>query len=55
VRVLVTGDAGFIASWTSEALVEAGHEVMVYDSFVTRHARYLGRVLDRVPVVRGDA
>jgi nucleoside-diphosphate-sugar epimerase len=53
-RVLVTGGAGFIGSWTGEALVEAGHEVMVYDSFVTGHAEYLGRVLDRVPVLRGD-
>src|SRR5919205_393554 len=53
-RVLVTGGAGFIGSWTGEALVEAGHEVMVYDSFVTGHAEYLGRVQGRVLVLRGD-
>src|SRR5919199_5789241 len=52
--VLVTGGAGFIGSHTVEALVEAGHDVRVYDSFVTGHAEYLGRVLARVPVLRGD-
>jgi UDP-glucose 4-epimerase len=51
--VLVPGGAGFIGSWTVEALIKARHDVMVYDSFVTGHAEYLGRVLDRVPVLRG--
>lgn len=53
-RVLVTGGAGFIGSWTVEALVEAGHDVLVYDSFVTGHSSYLGKVLGTIRVTRGD-
>jgi len=53
-RVLVTGGAGFIGSWTVEALVAAGHEVSVYDSFVTGKAAYLDAVAAEVAVTRGD-
>ncbi len=53
-RVLVTGGAGFIGSWTVEALVRAGHRVLVYDSFVTGHAAYLSGVSAAIQVVRGD-
>jgi nucleoside-diphosphate-sugar epimerase len=34
-RVIVTGGAGFIGSHLCEALVEAGHEVVAVDNFVT--------------------
>jgi len=54
VRVLVTGGAGFIGSWTVEALVAAGHEVSVYDSFVTGRVAYLDAVVGQVAVARGD-
>jgi len=54
VRVLVTGGAGFIGSWTVEALVAAGHEVSVYDSFVTGKAAYLSKVAADVAVAHGD-
>ncbi len=53
-RVLVTGGAGFIGSWTTEALVQAGHDVLVYDSFVTGRADYLDRVSAAITVTRGD-
>lgn len=36
-RVLVTGGAGYIGSVTSRALLDAGHEVVVYDSLRTGH------------------
>ncbi len=36
-NVLVTGGAGYIGSATTEALLQAGHRVTVYDSLVTGH------------------
>lgn len=36
-RVLVTGGAGYIGSTTAVLLLEAGHEVIVYDSLVRGH------------------
>ena len=36
-NILVTGGAGYIGSATAEALIEAGHQVTVYDSLVTGH------------------
>ncbi len=36
-NILVTGGAGYIGSATAEALLDAGHEVTVYDSLVTGH------------------
>src|SRR2546423_643976 len=51
-RALVTGGAGFIGSWTVEALVAAGHDVLVYDSFVTGRSACLRSV--SVQVVQGD-
>ena len=53
-RVLVTGGAGFIGSWTVEALVTAGHDVSVYDSFVTGKATYLSGGATDCTVTRGD-
>ncbi len=53
-RIFVTGGAGFIGSWTVEALVAAGHDVLVYDSFVTGRLAYLDAVADAIAVVRGD-
>lgn len=36
-KVLVTGGAGYIGSVTTAALLEAGHEVTVFDNLVTGH------------------
>jgi UDP-glucose 4-epimerase len=34
VRVLVTGGAGFVGSTTAQRLIEAGHDIVVYDSLL---------------------
>jgi UDP-glucose 4-epimerase len=36
-NILVTGGAGYIGSATAEALIQAGHQVVVVDSLVTGH------------------
>lgn len=36
-RVLVTGGAGYIGSVTSELLLKAGHEVVVFDNLSQGH------------------
>lgn len=36
-KIFVTGGAGYIGSATAEALIQAGHDVTVYDSLVTGH------------------
>lgn len=36
-KILVTGGAGYIGSTTSEALMDAGHNVTIYDSLIKGH------------------
>lgn len=36
-RVLVTGGAGYVGSTTAQRLIEAGHEVVIYDSLELGH------------------
>lgn len=36
-NIFVTGGAGYIGSATAEALMDAGHQITVYDSLVTGH------------------
>jgi UDP-glucose 4-epimerase len=36
-KIFLTGGAGYIGSAAAQLLLEAGHEVMVYDSLVTGH------------------
>ena len=50
-KVLVTGGAGYIGSVITEDLLTAGHEPVIYDSFVKGHA---AAVPDGVAVVEGD-
>jgi UDP-glucose 4-epimerase len=55
-RVLVTGGAGYIGSIVTEQLLQAGHEVTVYDSLVKGHRAAIpetatfvqGCILDRM-------
>jgi len=37
VRVLVTGGAGYVGSTTAQRLIEAGHDVVIYDSLELGH------------------
>lgn len=53
-KVLVTGGAGFIGSWTAEALVRAGHEVIVLDDLSTGDLRNLSSVAESVRFLKGD-
>ena len=50
-KVLVTGGAGYIGSVITEELLAAGHEPVIYDSFVKGHA---AAVPNGVAVVEGD-
>ncbi len=57
-KVLVTGGAGYIGSHTVVLLIEAGHEVVIFDNFsnaskesVTRVEQIVGKKID---VIEGD-
>ncbi len=50
-RILVTGGAGFIGSVTSEELMRAGHEVVVYDNLSEGH---LSAVIEGAPFIQAD-
>jgi UDP-glucose 4-epimerase len=43
-RVLVTGGAGFIGSFATQALLRAGHEVVVYDDLSQGHRESVERL-----------
>ena len=48
-RVLVTGGAGYVGGWLTDRVIEAGHDVRVYDLLL-----YEDRYLKDVPFVAGD-
>ncbi|MFQ5527092.1 MAG: UDP-glucose 4-epimerase GalE [Thermoanaerobaculia bacterium] len=50
-RVLVTGGAGYIGSITTRQLLDAGHEVTVFDNLENGHLEAVDR---RADFVRGD-
>ena len=56
--ILVTGGAGFIGSHTCVELLQAGHDVTVFDNFSNSHSESLERVQRitgrRLRVIRGD-
>jgi len=54
-KVLVTGGAGYIGSTTSALLLEAGHEVVVYDSLVRGYREAVPAEAEFVPGDVGDA
>ncbi|MEO5715377.1 MAG: SDR family NAD(P)-dependent oxidoreductase [Luteolibacter sp.] len=58
-KILVTGGAGFIGSHLSEALVAAGHEVVILDDFNDYYdpavkENNLASLRGKVEIVRGD-
>jgi UDP-glucose 4-epimerase len=55
-RALITGGAGFIGSTLAERLLADGHEVVVYDSFVTGQRRFVEELAasPRAEVIEGD-
>ena len=48
-RVLVTGGAGFIGSFSTQALLRAGHEVVVYDDLSQGHREAVERLATQHP------
>jgi len=45
-RILVTGGAGFLGSFLCEALLEAGHDILCVDNFLTGTKDNIARLLD---------
>lgn len=56
--ILVTGGAGYIGSHTCVELLQAGHEITVFDNFCNSHPESLERVQritgKRLRLIRGD-
>ena len=50
-KVLVTGGAGYIGATTVQALLEAGHDVVVYDNLTNGHAEAVPK---SIKLVQGD-
>jgi len=64
-KVLVTGGAGFVGSYVVKQLCTMGHDVYIYDSFITYltpaprtpHVDFMQRlegIFDRVHIIRGN-
>jgi len=53
-KVLVTGGAGFIGSWLSEALVRQGALVKVLDNFQSGTIENLRNIRSSIELIRGD-
>src|SRR5215510_11939679 len=56
--ILVTGGAGYIGSHTCVELLQAGHDITVFDNFCNSHPESLERVQRiterRFRIIRGD-
>lgn len=53
-RILVTGGAGFIGSHLCEALLGAGHDVVVVDNFCSGKRENLPAPSEQIHVIQGD-
>lgn len=57
-RVFVTGGAGYIGSHTCVELMNAGHEVVIYDNFANSNPEVLNRIANitgkEVTFIKGD-
>lgn len=57
-RVLVTGGAGYIGSFATQALLRAGHEAAVYDNLSQGHREAVERLAEahpgKVTLIEGD-
>lgn len=53
-RFMVTGGAGFIGSNLSEALLDKGHSVTVFDNLATGREENLSGIMGRLDFIRGD-
>jgi CDP-glucose 4,6-dehydratase len=53
-RVLVTGHEGFLGSWLSIRLIEAGAKVIGIDRVDARPLSVLGRARDKIVRIKGD-
>lgn len=54
VSVLITGGTGFIGSYVAQEFLQAGHEVIAYDTSTDTHILQQLGVADQVSVRRGD-
>jgi UDP-glucose 4-epimerase len=53
-RYLVTGCAGFLGSWITQALVERGETVRGFDNFETGRRENIASLRDQIEFVEGD-
>ena len=53
-KVFVTGGAGYIGSAASARLLEAGHEITIYDSLVTGHPAAIPEAAEFIEADLGD-
>jgi len=53
-KIMVTGGAGFIGSGLSKALVEKGHEVVVFDNFFLGAEKNIADIKSRIKLVKAD-
>src|SRR3989344_2789659 len=53
-KIVVTGGAGFIGSHLTEALVNNGHSVIVFDNLSTGKTAFLQDVKNKIEPVQGD-
>jgi nucleoside-diphosphate-sugar epimerase len=53
VSVLVTGGSGFVGSWVTKLLAEAGEDVLIYDMF-ERRDDFLAHVSDKITFIEGN-